>query len=149
MSYNLFDFTSFFPTDLTNTIKDNPSLSLPLLKIPPNWGEEHQKSASKNLPLGLLPRDCDIHRTYSFDLQPNLTETAGPSPSLLLQAVTMSNSNDVINLGMIVLLFLLVTRIFGYIHEISRKVGFLGKLNKAFTCFCQMFGIFDDFFHSN
>ena len=78
-----------------------PSLSLPLLKLPPNWGEEHKMTASKNLPLGLLPRDSDILRTFSFDLQPNLTETAGPSPSLLLQAVTMSNSNDVINLGMI------------------------------------------------
>ena len=104
------------------------SLSLPLLKLPPNWCEEKKMSASKNLPLGLLPRDSDILPTFSFDfqvlimflifflthhyiliiififsldLQPNLTETAGPSPSLLLQAVTMSNSNDVINLGMI------------------------------------------------
>ena len=104
------------------------SLSLPLLKLPPNWCEEKKMSASKKLPLGLLPRDSDILPTFSFDfqvlimflifflthhyiliiififsldLQPNLTETAGPSPSLLLQAVTMSNSNDVINLGMI------------------------------------------------
>lgn len=48
---------------------------------------------------GVLPRTDDILPSFSFDLQPNLQDTCGPSPSLLLQALTMSNSNDVINLG--------------------------------------------------
>ena len=34
----------------------------------------------------------------SFDEQPGLAEHQGPSPALILQALTMSNSNDAINL---------------------------------------------------
>lgn len=44
----------------------------------------------------------DIHNvqtnTFSFDFQPNLENHPGPSPSVLLQALTMSNANDGINL---------------------------------------------------
>lgn len=36
--------------------------------------------------------------TFSFDFQPNLKNHSGPSPSVLLQALTMSNANDGINL---------------------------------------------------
>ncbi|KAL1493216.1 hypothetical protein ABEB36_011312 [Hypothenemus hampei] len=36
--------------------------------------------------------------TFSFDLQPDLTTHPGPSPNVLLQALTMSNANDGINL---------------------------------------------------
>lgn len=36
--------------------------------------------------------------TFSFDKQPNLEEHPGPSPNVLLQALTMSNANDGINL---------------------------------------------------
>ncbi|KAG5899464.1 hypothetical protein JTB14_015317 [Gonioctena quinquepunctata] len=36
--------------------------------------------------------------TFSFDKQPNLEVHPGPSPNLLLQALTMSNANDGINL---------------------------------------------------
>ncbi|CAD6994431.1 unnamed protein product [Ceratitis capitata] len=36
--------------------------------------------------------------TFSFDRQPNLTGHPGPSPSIILQALTMSNANDGINL---------------------------------------------------
>lgn len=36
--------------------------------------------------------------TFSFDFQPNLENHPGPSPSVLLQALTMSNANDGINL---------------------------------------------------
>lgn len=36
--------------------------------------------------------------TFSFDFQPNLDNHPGPSPSVLLQALTMSNANDGINL---------------------------------------------------
>lgn len=35
---------------------------------------------------------------FSFDLQPNLNGHPGPSPSIILQALTMSNANDGINL---------------------------------------------------
>lgn len=44
----------------------------------------------------------DVHNvqtnTFSFDFQPNLENHPGPSPSVLLQALTMSNANDGINL---------------------------------------------------
>jgi endoribonuclease Dicer len=36
--------------------------------------------------------------TFSFDYQPDLDGHSGPSPSLILQALTMSNANDGINL---------------------------------------------------
>lgn len=35
---------------------------------------------------------------FSFDYQPDLTNHPGPSPSVILQALTMSNANDGINL---------------------------------------------------
>lgn len=35
---------------------------------------------------------------FSFDAQPDLKGHPGPSPSVLLQALTMSNANDGINL---------------------------------------------------
>lgn len=37
-------------------------------------------------------------RNFSFDRQPNLNNHPGPSPSIILQALTMSNANDGINL---------------------------------------------------
>ncbi|KAK9499033.1 hypothetical protein O3M35_003549 [Rhynocoris fuscipes] len=40
----------------------------------------------------------DENFAFSFDSQPNLEGHPGPSPSLLLQALTMSNANDGINL---------------------------------------------------
>lgn len=36
--------------------------------------------------------------SFSFDFQPDLTNHSGPSPSVILQALTMSNANDGINL---------------------------------------------------
>nr|XP_031838404.1 endoribonuclease Dcr-1 [Nomia melanderi] len=39
--------------------------------------------------------DSDL---FSFDFQPELKDHPGPSPSLILQALTMSNANDGINL---------------------------------------------------
>ena len=64
----------------------------------------------EGLMTGVLPRESDGEKTFSFDLQPNLKETAGPSPSLLLQALTMSNSNDVINLGEPLIFFICVNK---------------------------------------
>ena len=55
---------------------------------------------TEKLSPGIISRENDVRPGFSFDLQPNLEDTSGPSPSLLLQALTMSNSNDVINLGM-------------------------------------------------
>ncbi|XP_044744812.1 endoribonuclease Dcr-1 [Coccinella septempunctata] len=44
--------------------------------------------------------NCDIidSSTFKFDAQPSLENHPGPSPNLLLQALTMSNANDGINL---------------------------------------------------
>lgn len=38
------------------------------------------------------------NKPFSFDYQPNLINHPGPSPSVVLQALTMSNANDGINL---------------------------------------------------
>ncbi|GLG98532.1 Endoribonuclease Dcr-1 [Gryllus bimaculatus] len=42
--------------------------------------------------------ETDIISKFSFDAQPDLNGHAGPSPSIILQALTMSNANDGINL---------------------------------------------------
>jgi len=41
-----------------------------------------------------MQRDDDPELEFSFDEQPDLNHFNGPAPSLLLQALTMSNSND-------------------------------------------------------
>jgi endoribonuclease Dicer len=64
----------------------------------------HIKSSSKNQLL--VPPDIPIGVTtaffddvnFSFDEQPDLTHHPGPSPSIILQGLTMSNANDGINL---------------------------------------------------
>ena len=48
---------------------------------------------------GVIPwPGIDPETSFSFDKQPRLEDHTGPSPSLILQALTMSNSNDAINL---------------------------------------------------
>ena len=47
---------------------------------------------------GVIPWESDNDFTFSFDLQPALLDHTGPSPNLILQSLTMSNSNDAINL---------------------------------------------------
>ncbi|XP_056646344.1 endoribonuclease Dcr-1 [Diorhabda sublineata] len=42
--------------------------------------------------------DISEELSFSFDEQPNLADHPGPSPNVLLQALTMSNANDGINL---------------------------------------------------
>lgn len=42
--------------------------------------------------------DLTVEWSFSFDRQPNLNNHPGPSPSIILQALTMSNANDGINL---------------------------------------------------
>ncbi|KAF7267578.1 hypothetical protein GWI33_019216 [Rhynchophorus ferrugineus] len=42
--------------------------------------------------------DISKNLSFSFDLQPDLNIHPGPSPNVLLQALTMSNANDGINL---------------------------------------------------
>jgi endoribonuclease Dicer len=50
-------------------------------------------------PAGVIPwPGIDPDKQFSFDEQPDLEQHPGPSPSLILQALTMSNSNDAINL---------------------------------------------------
>lgn len=54
------------------------------------------RKKSSDIPIPLL---YDIpERLFSFDYQPELQGHPGPSPSLILQALTMSNANDGINL---------------------------------------------------
>ncbi|KAF5270919.1 hypothetical protein FQR65_LT05386 [Abscondita terminalis] len=45
-----------------------------------------------------IPQKLNEDGGFSFDRQPNLREHPGPSPSVILQALTMSNANDGINL---------------------------------------------------
>lgn len=46
-----------------------------------------------------IPLESNLDTTaFSFDYQPDLNDHPGPSPSIILQALTMSNANDGINL---------------------------------------------------
>ncbi|XP_050314512.1 endoribonuclease Dcr-1 isoform X2 [Anthonomus grandis grandis] len=54
-----------------------------------------------DVPVGHFINEYEISDedlNFSFDLQPDLTSHPGPSPNVLLQALTMSNANDGINL---------------------------------------------------
>ncbi|RXG55161.1 Endoribonuclease Dcr-1, partial [Armadillidium vulgare] len=55
------------------------------------------KVASVSLPEVKLEEN-DKGEVFSFDRQPDLEIHAGPSPSIILQALTMSNANDGVNL---------------------------------------------------
>ncbi|XP_067618783.1 endoribonuclease Dcr-1 [Eurosta solidaginis] len=75
------------------------------------WGDGFKKLIKLNFNrraysqhnINLLPvkqdmRNDQLSDGFSFDLQPNLIDHPGPSPSIILQALTMSNANDGINL---------------------------------------------------
>lgn len=86
-------------------LKELPHTSLIIESI-----NEYKKSLSKNCKNEVeidnavsvrrdIPEDeDDICKDFSFDEQPDLNGHPGPSPSLILQALTMSNANDGINL---------------------------------------------------
>ncbi|KAF4526429.1 hypothetical protein B566_EDAN015061 [Ephemera danica] len=57
-------------------------------------GNQNVNSAGVIAPLAT----SDSGITFSFDKQPDLQSHPGPSPSIILQALTMSNANDGINL---------------------------------------------------
>lgn len=60
---------------------------------------EHKLKIPKDKPSKLLEIEENVEEeSFSFDKQPNLAEHPGPSPSVILQALTMSNANDGINL---------------------------------------------------
>lgn len=63
-------------------------------KNPPE--DEHDKLKRIMSPISLKP-SADPN-AFSFDYQPDLDDHPGPSPSIILQALTMSNANDGINL---------------------------------------------------
>uniref|UniRef100_A0A6P4EHJ9 ribonuclease III n=1 Tax=Drosophila rhopaloa TaxID=1041015 RepID=A0A6P4EHJ9_DRORH len=62
------------------------------LKLQFDKKEIQPSTPKKNISSSILPAG------FSFDLQPNLVGHPGPSPSIILQALTMSNANDGINL---------------------------------------------------
>ena len=66
--------------------------------------DRNDNSADK----GVVPWESDNDFSFSFDLQPELKEHTGPSPNLILQSLTMSNSNDAINLERSVIVIYLI-----------------------------------------
>ncbi len=59
-------------------------------ELPPKKQEDVVKSVTS--------KRNESSPSFSFDEQPDLERHPGPSPSLILQSLTMSNSNDAINL---------------------------------------------------
>lgn len=53
--------------------------------------------STKTCDYGII-RNTETPFDFSFDYQPDLNNHTGPSPSIMLQALTMSNANDGINL---------------------------------------------------
>ena len=60
----------------------------------PEDAEDKLRRIMNPIPLDVNPDP----KAFSFDYQPNLDGHPGPSPSIILQALTMSNANDGINL---------------------------------------------------
>ncbi len=87
-----------FSKDQHNHKCVNQPMSKSLGFLLPQFEADCELLQAKDSELGVLERASDIIPSFSFDLQPDLVKSCGPSPSLLLQALTMSNSNDVINL---------------------------------------------------
>ncbi|KAL0276264.1 UNVERIFIED_CONTAM: hypothetical protein PYX00_003870 [Menopon gallinae] len=87
---------------LTDDLKSRPLTGIIIKSLE----EERRRKPEKVEPNGLVPEIDptridefdDLDTNFSFDEQPNLKNHPGPSPSLILQALTMSNANDGINL---------------------------------------------------
>ncbi|XP_055526642.1 endoribonuclease Dcr-1 isoform X2 [Wyeomyia smithii] len=68
-------------------------------KKPPEISNEYNQSFGKSTSFIQTSNICDVKTNeFSFDYQPDLNNHPGPSPSIILQALTMSNANDGINL---------------------------------------------------
>jgi len=66
---------------------------------PPLIFPESENFYKKQSSTELAVQDTNvIPASFSFDFQPNLHEHEGPSPCQILQAITMSNANDGLNL---------------------------------------------------
>uniref|UniRef100_A0A1Q3G192 ribonuclease III n=1 Tax=Culex tarsalis TaxID=7177 RepID=A0A1Q3G192_CULTA len=63
-----------------------------------NQTTDNQKRMPLTISTVTVPSVNDSSEEFSFDYQPDLTNHPGPSPSIILQALTMSNANDGINL---------------------------------------------------
>lgn len=90
--------------DVDNLTVTDDCRKLVKLKIKNDY-ENFKKPAPESLDDKLKrimnPVDVQLGLTkskFSFDYQPNLKNHPGPSPSVILQALTMSNANDGINL---------------------------------------------------
>ncbi|KAJ9599475.1 hypothetical protein L9F63_010045, partial [Diploptera punctata] len=88
----------------SSTVKSSPQTSMPSpepltlnlsCKNHINIIKSSLNVSAKNLQ---SDTDEDIISKFSFDAQPDLIGHPGPSPSVILQALTMSNANDGINL---------------------------------------------------
>ncbi|XP_063233868.1 endoribonuclease Dcr-1 isoform X2 [Bacillus rossius redtenbacheri] len=62
------------------------------------WPDHGSASSLSSLDDSCFALDDELLNGFSFDGQPELLGHPGPSPSIILQALTMSNANDGINL---------------------------------------------------
>lgn len=60
--------------------------------------QQQETNDNKEITFSLEQSTTSQNSKFSFDFQPSLIGHPGPSPSIILQALTMSNANDGINL---------------------------------------------------
>ena len=98
------------------------------LSVIPCDSKDENSPGKKDCPTnkGVIPWESDIDFSFSFDLQPVLEDHTGPSPNLILQSLTMSNSNDAINLERSVIVIYLL--IFWYGIDKTYKSFYIIKL---------------------
>lgn len=107
---------SFIPCDNEIVIKRKNSPNLQTEASSPDYKhKDHVETIvvkfkkeiiNNNVSLQPVKKDSSVSKfayqsdsnLFSFDFQPELEDHSGPSPSLILQALTMSNANDGINL---------------------------------------------------
>ncbi|XP_061400920.1 endoribonuclease Dcr-1 [Musca vetustissima] len=94
-------FDSFNDAIYLHTIKEDKNCKQIKLNFeiqgkeyPPQESKKGNKTDTDMFTFG----GTNAEPTFSFDYQPDLSTHPGPSPSIILQALTMSNANDGINL---------------------------------------------------
>ncbi|GBP03975.1 Endoribonuclease Dcr-1, partial [Eumeta japonica] len=87
------DSSSYVDEKVANVGFDNKRCYIDKLNNSPYMNEEYAPNFSRN-----RVENGKTKKTFDFDFQPKLEGHPGPSPSVILQALTMSNANDGINL---------------------------------------------------
>ncbi|XP_063986655.1 endoribonuclease Dcr-1 [Diachasmimorpha longicaudata] len=93
---DLGDCSTFEHCEYIRSVAQEITREIEKEKLSSDYFYSKSQGNSNNIPTPRLYEPAEVN--FSFDYQPVLEGHPGPSPSLILQALTMSNANDGINL---------------------------------------------------